>query len=147
MLKLTAEVLEGYLTEYGWKFERIAEDHWSTGFQGDHLYYPLLIKRTQTFVSFTICPLILMSLEEKFAADFLMKEILGLNEKIQLVKLSINEFGELCLSLQIFNANFDFQIMSQVLGILCYYAEELAPDLKKKLFVILGKRQAQTLLL
>jgi hypothetical protein len=129
---VTAEVLEAYLTEYGWTYHSAGENVWVTGFQGDTRLYPLLIRLSSTCVSFEIRPLLELDIDPRRAPQ-LVRELLELNQKLQLVKLALTEGGELMLACQLLAIGFDFETLTRALGILAYYADEIAPDLHARL--------------
>jgi hypothetical protein len=105
---------------------------WVTGFQGDTRLYPLLIRLSSTCVSFEIRPLLELDIDPRRAPQ-LVRELLELNQKLQLVKLALTEGGELMLACQLLAIGFDFETLTRALGILAYYADEIAPDLHARL--------------
>ena len=131
MSQLTPDALESLLTEYGWSFETAGDNVWSTGFQGEQRLYPLTIKLTSTCVSFEVRPLIDSTLEVTHWPE-LSRELLELNARMQLVKVGLAG-GEVCLSCQVLAAGFDFDMLTRVLGIIGYYADEVAPDIASRI--------------
>lgn len=125
---LTAEVLEAYLTDYGWTFHHVGDNAWSTGFQGDHRVFPLTIRLSSTCIAFEIRPLLDLDIDPRRAPS-LVRELMELNHKLQLVKLALTEGGDLTLSCQLLATGFDFDMLARVLGILAYYADEIVPDI------------------
>lgn len=132
MSSITAEILEAYLVEYGWNYHSAGENAWSTGFQGDHRLYPLMIRLSNTCISFEIRPLLEVDIDARRIPS-LVRELLELNHKLQIVKLAFNEGGELVLACQLLVTGFDFEALTRILGILAYYADEIAPDLYERL--------------
>ena len=128
MSTLTAEVLEAYLTDYGWTFHPIGENAWTTGFQGDHRVYPLTIRLSGTCVSFEIRPLLDLDLDPRRTPS-LIRDLLELNHKLQLVKLALTDCGELAMACQILTLEFNYAMLTTVLGILAYYADEIVPEI------------------
>lgn len=132
MSELTADRLESMLQEYGWTFEPAGENTWRTGFQGEQRLYPLAIRLTQTCISFEVRPLIDLTLDAVHS-PVLSRELLELNEKLQLAKVAVNEGGEVSLSCQVLVSGFDAEKLGRVLGILGYYADEVAPEIYHRL--------------
>ena len=77
-------------------------------------------------------PLIDVVLDCKHS-DSLSRDLLELNARIQLVKLGMTEAGELSLSCQVLASQFDAETLGAILGIIGYYADEVAPDIYHRL--------------
>lgn len=132
MSQLTSDVLESLLTEYGWTFESVADNHWSTGFQGEQRLFPLTIRLSETCVSFEVRPLVEAPLDAGQWPE-LSRDLLELNERMQLAKVAVTSHGEVSLSCQVLVAGFDFEMLTRILGILGYYADEIAPEIAHRL--------------
>jgi hypothetical protein len=63
----------------------------------------------------------------------LSRELLELNDRMQIVKVGMSESGEVTLSCQVLAAGFDYEMLTRILGILGYYADEVAPDIAQRL--------------
>lgn len=131
MAHVTPQLLEGYLAAYGWNFEALDGNVWRTGFDVDGRVFPMQIKLSATCVSFEVTPWAGATLEGREASD-LSRDLLELNGRLQLVKLGLDQDGEILLSCQVLAAGFDFDMLSHILGIIGYYAEELAPMLQER---------------
>lgn len=133
---LTPATIESYLTEYGWTFEPAAsatgESTWTTGFQGETRLYPLAIKLSNTCVGFEVRPLIDLTLDRARWPE-LARDLLELNNRLQLVKLGVAEGGEIVLACQVLVSGFDFETLARILGIIGYYADELTPEIYGRL--------------
>ncbi len=132
MGQLTADKLETMLTEYGWTFETVGSNAWQTGFQGEQRLFPLRIRLTPTCVSFEVRPLIDLSLDA-VSCPALSRGLLELNDRMQLVKVAVTEGGEVSLACQVLAAGFDFDMLARILGIIGYYADEIAPEIYQRL--------------
>jgi len=128
MSQLTADRLETMLTEYGWTFESTGDNSWRTGFQGEQRLYPLMIQLTSTCVSFEVRPLIDLTLDS-VRCPVLSRDLLELNARMQVVKVAVSEGGEVSLSCQVLASGFDSEMLSRILGIIGYYADEVAPEI------------------
>lgn len=129
---LTSDTLESLLTEYGWTFEAKGGNTWMTGFQGEQRLYPLQIRLTQTCVSFEVKPLVDLTMELGRWPD-LSRELLELNARMQIVKVGVTEDGELTLACQVLSTGFDFEMLTRILGIIGYYADEVTPEIYHRL--------------
>ena len=120
------------LTEYGWTFETTGANVWRTGFQGEQRLYPLAIRLTSTCVSFEVRPLIDLTLDS-VRCPVLSRDLLELNDRMQMVEVAITESGEVSLACQVLAAGFDYEMLGRVLGILGYYADEVAPNIYQRM--------------
>ncbi|MBM4251274.1 MAG: hypothetical protein FJ146_04845 [Deltaproteobacteria bacterium] len=132
MQQLTAQDFESMLQDYGWSYEKVDEQQWHTGFQGGQRYFPLSIRLSQTCVSFEVRPLIDLLVDSP-RDHGLSRELLELNSRLQLAKIAVSELGEVSLSCQVLTNNFGLETLGRVLGILGYYADEIAPEIYEKL--------------
>ena len=126
---MNEQILESYLRRYGWEwFVSYKNDAkiWCTGWQSEIKSFPLNISFTDTWILFEVDPFI--PLEYETQKDKLYRALMELNNDIQLVKLSISEFGNVSLKLQLFS-NISYQDFSNALGVLSYYADLLYANL------------------
>ena len=126
---MNEQILEGYLRRYGWEwFVSYKNDTkvWCTGWQSEIKSFPLNISFTDTWILFEVDPFI--PLEYETQKEQLYKALMELNNDIQLVKLSICEFGNVSLKLQLFS-NIGYQDFANALGILAYYTDLLYANL------------------
>jgi len=132
MSQLTSELLASYLVSYGWTFEATGPASWRTGFQGEQRLYPLEIRLTQTCVSFEVRPLVDLTLEFGRWPE-ISRDLLELNGRMQLVKLALVGDGEVTLACQVLVAGFTYDMLSRILGIIGYYADEVTPEIYQRL--------------
>jgi hypothetical protein len=123
--------LEEFLTEYGWKFRRIAPTRWKTGWCEGDRFWALSIEREEHWITFTVSPLLHLAIDW-FAASDIARHILELNNSAQIVKLALDEHGDLLLRCQILGTTLDWESFNHVLGILGYYAESLSADITRR---------------
>jgi hypothetical protein len=128
MTYVTADQLESYLVNYGWKFEATGENGWRTGFQGSSRLYPLTIKLADTYVSFEIRPLIDLKVD-CLTMPGLSRFLLEINNKLKFVKLGVTRQGVIILSAQALVVGFDYEHFARLIGVMGYYADEIAPQI------------------
>ena len=131
MAEVTPDQLEAYLTEYGWTFEAHGLNLWTTGFQGERRTFPMNIRWTPTCLSFEVRPYLDLGVDWPRSPE-LARDLLELNARMQLVKVGLSETGEVLLSCQVLVAGFDYECFGRILGIIGYYADELAPEIYSK---------------
>jgi len=131
-MQLSPDDIELYLKDYGWDFSLSGPDIWSTGWQGDNRSYPLIIKLTETWLSFSVAPLLRLGPSWSSYPEVSLK-LLELNHDCQLVKLGIDEFGDVTLSAQLLTSCVDFGVFSDYLGVIGYYADKIYDCLEAEL--------------
>jgi len=92
----------------------------------------LCIRLTQTCISFEVRPLIDLVLDG-VSSPLLSREMLELNDSLQLVKLAVSDLGEVSLVCQVLANGFNSDMLGRILGILGYYADEVAPEIYQRL--------------
>jgi hypothetical protein len=63
----------------------------------------------------------------------LSRELLELNTRLQVAKLAVNDVGEVSLACQVLANSFDADMLGRILGIIGYYADEVAPEIYHRL--------------
>jgi hypothetical protein len=132
MPHVTSEQLEAYLSEYGWSYAQETCGSLRTGWQGEDRLFPLIIKLSSTCVSFEVRPLVDLDLDWSQWPE-LSRDLLELNSQTKLVKLAVSDAGDVSLSCQVLAAGFDFEMLSRILGIIGYYADEITRDILARL--------------
>ena len=132
MSQLTGDQLEAMLVDYGWTFEALGPNVWRTGFRGEQRLFPLHIRLSQTCISFEVEPLVDLKLDAS-RWTMVSRDLLELNAKLQLVKVAISDGGEVTLACQVLVAGFSADTLHRVLGIIGYYADEVAPEIYQRL--------------
>ncbi len=131
-MNASTDDIESFLLEYGWTFHRTGELSWMSGWQGERQTFPLTIQLTETWVLFEVCPLLRVDLDWQNSPE-IWKTLMLLNHDCKMVKATLNYQGDLCLQMQIFARNLNYDIFSDALGILGHYAETYTDELSAKL--------------
>lgn len=124
--------LENFLKNYGWSYQPAPNNAWYTGWQGERRSYPLTIRLTDTWVLFQVTPLMKLGVDW-YAWPELSRFLLERNHDFHMVKIGIDEYGEVSLSLQLFNYNFAYEVFSDALGIIGHYTEIFYDELLQEL--------------
>src|SRR5690348_13734872 len=101
MVRLEIETLEEYLKTYGWEYHPGQGSAFVTGWQGEKRAYPMKIILAETWILMQVKPLMRLGIDWDSWPE-LSRYLLELNNDCQLIKLVIDEFGELTLALQVF---------------------------------------------
>jgi hypothetical protein len=135
MNRVTSDIIETYLKRYGWSYHADGQSCWMTGWQSEARAYPLIISLNDTFVSLTVAPLMKLGLEWD-AWPEIMRYILDLNHDCRMVKLGIDEFGDLTLSLYAFSGRLTYEEFADALGVVGHYAERVFDEMYRHLDAI-----------
>lgn len=122
MTKITANVLESFLREYGWSFRSLGDNQWITGWQGKEKSFLLRIIASNSFVSLNVGSIFSFKVDWEYWPE-LAAYLLTLNNDSKMVKLGIDENDEISLSMDILVKNLKYENFSHSLGILGYYAD------------------------
>jgi hypothetical protein len=120
----TTELLDEFITRYGWAYERVDESTWLTGWTGSSAEYPLMIHLNDTAVLFEVRPFLDRSIDWKMHPE-LMIRLMELNDETQIVKLSFSKDGDLILAAHSLTLYFGYENFTYLIGILAYYADAL----------------------
>ncbi len=135
MSSLSSEVIEGFLRRYGWTYHADGHSCWVTGWQTEVRAYPLIIVLNDTFVSMTVAPLMKLGMDWDSWPE-LMRFILELNHDSRMVKVGIDEFGELTLSFYVFASRLTYTEFADALGVIGHYAERIYDEMHRQLDAI-----------
>ena len=124
MSKVTPEILESYLSDYGWGFRKVSPGHWVTGWSGRDRAYPLAVTLGDTWLSFQVRPFLRLAVDWDSWPE-LSLFLLELNHASHMVKLVVDERGDICLALEIFANHVAFSSFADALGVLGYYCDSL----------------------
>lgn len=128
----SAEQVEGFLRRYGWMFDRVSNSQWITGWQGRYCTFSLSIGLSTTMVCFKVEPLFHTTMDWDSRAD-LLKYLCEINAHTPMVKLVIEEDGDISLVLQLWSRHLRYKDFEHALGLIGYYADMLYEDLTIKL--------------
>ena len=132
------QTIESYLCHYGWAFRPVNHGQWQTGWQGSKRYFPLGLTVCDSWVTMTIKPFVIWH-EGWDCARELASYLLKLNNLCPMVKLAMDEKGEICLSLSLLSENLEYQDFSNAIGILGYYAESLYEEIQERILLLEGR--------
>lgn len=128
----SAEQIEDYLGRYGWVFDRVSQGQWMTGWQGRYGTLSLSIGLSSTMICFKVEPLFQTTMDWDHRAD-LLKYICEINAHTPMVKLVIEEDGDISLVLQLWAAHLRYKDFEHALGLIGYYSDMLYEDLTIRL--------------
>ncbi len=122
-MSITAETIRDYFERYEWSYEQIAETDFRTGFRGDVSVFQIIVRIAENWVYFSISPFIIAphSAECEYK---LHQRLLELNHEINMAKFTIDQDGDVILTVELPSANLDYSEFKDALGALAYYADD-----------------------
>lgn len=128
MNQCTSDVLEKYLKTYGWSFRTNGQGVWMTGWASEKRSYPLRIILDESFITLNVQPLLKLDVDLE-AYPELAVTLLEVNQHCHLVKIAIDEVGDIVLSLSLVSEFFSYELFSTSIGLLGYYSDYLYDEI------------------
>jgi hypothetical protein len=122
-MSVTAETIAEYFEQYGWSYDQISETDFRTGFRGDVSIFRIVVHIADSWVYFSISPFVVAP-QDPSCERALYKHLLHLNHEINMAKFTIDQDGDVILTVELPNENLDYSEFSGALGALSYYADD-----------------------
>ena len=132
MNQSTPDEVERFLEQYGWTYRPHGRGVWMSGWASDLRSYPLKIIWDESFVELAIQPFYKLDFDWEAYPD-ISTWLLELSDNYKMIKVSIDQVGDLVLSLVMINHNLDYIRFSTGLGILGYYADIIYDEISEAL--------------
>jgi hypothetical protein len=117
-----------YLGRDGWPMEKLGDATLRSRFRGERRAFPFFVHADRTFLSFAVVPYVrLPAVPEQ--AEKLMTRLLHLNREMNLAKFSVDDDGDVVLSVEYPLADLDESEIKDALDVLSFYAEEHWPEI------------------
>jgi len=114
----------------GWPVEVLSEATMRSRFRGGGKVFPLFVHIEQLFITFAVIPFAKLPNDLRVADD-LMKRLLELNREINLAKFSIDDDGDIVLSVEFRIADLDPSEVRDAVDVLSFYAEKHYAEVAK----------------
>lgn len=122
-MAVTPEIIQGYFEQYGWSYEQIDETDFRTGFRGDVSIFRITVRLSGDWVYFSISPFVVAPQDAECERK-LHRHLLKLNHEINMAKFTVDEDGDVILTVELPSENLDYSEFSDALGALTYYADD-----------------------
>lgn len=122
-MSITAETIAGYFEQYGWSYDQLSETDFRTGFRGDVSIFRIIVHIAGNWVYFSISPFVVAP-QDPVCERVLYKHLLFLNHEINMAKFTIDQDGDVILTVELPSENLDYSEFSGALGALSYYADD-----------------------
>ena len=107
----------------GWPVEVLSDATMRSLFRGGGKVFPLFVHIEQLFITFAVIPFTKLP-NDIDAGGTLMKRLLELNREINLAKFSIDDDGDVVLSVEFRLADLDPSEVRDAVDVLSFYAEK-----------------------
>tara|TARA_B100001094_G_C18147003_1_gene781378 strand:- start:29 stop:463 length:435 start_codon:yes stop_codon:yes gene_type:complete len=124
MIQSTPGDVEDYLAAYGWNFRRHGRGVWISGWSSDERSFPLRVTWSESFIDLMVQPLYKLEFDWE-AYPEVATWLLELGHQYSMIKITIDEIGDLVMSLSLVNHNLDAISFSTSLGIIGHYADRV----------------------
>jgi hypothetical protein len=121
--------IEAFLKEQGWPVTRLAPNVLRSSFRGAEVTLPLVVQLEDAWVKMTVVPIVRMP-SDGAKAEALYDRLLRLNAQIKLARFSLDEDGDVLLSVEFPSRELDASELRDALDVLTYFAETYQPEIK-----------------
>jgi hypothetical protein len=125
---MTFDEVRAYLAGDGWPIEVVSEATMRTRFRGVDRVFPVFIHQDAPYVVFAVIPFTRLP-EDEEAADALMERLLSHNREMNMAKFSIDEDGDVILSVEYRMEDLDPSEVRDAVDVLSFYAEKYRDEL------------------
>ena len=114
------QILE-YLQANGWPIERLGQLTARSGFSGSDRHFSFFVHVDQVFVTLAAVPYARLPVDDA-SAQKLMNRLLHLNREINFAKFSVDDDGDVVLSVEYPISHLDVSELRDALDVLVFYA-------------------------
>ncbi len=122
--------IEGYLRELGWPIIELGAGTWRSSFRGKGSSFPLVIQVEEGWCKLMVLPIVRLPADTE-KAEKLYDRLLKLNGELLLARFSLDEDGDVILSVEFPAVDLDPSEMRDSLDVLSFYAEKHQGELRQ----------------
>ncbi|MDI1483096.1 YbjN domain-containing protein [Polyangium sp. y55x31] len=127
---MTLDEIRAVLEAQGWPVERLSEATLRSRFRSKDRIFPLFVHLEPLFVTFAVIPYARLP-EDPDTAEALMTRLLKLNREINLAKYSVDDDGDIILSVEYRIEHLDPSEIRDAVDVLSFYADKHHEDVNK----------------
>ncbi|UQA62365.1 YbjN domain-containing protein [Polyangium aurulentum] len=120
---MNLDEIRGVLEAQGWPVERLSESTLRSRFRSKDRIFPLFVHVEHLFVTFAVIPYARLP-EDQVAADAMMTRLLQMNREINLAKYSVDDDGDVILSVEYRIEHLDPSEIRDAVDVLSFYADK-----------------------
>jgi hypothetical protein len=121
--------VEAYLRAQGWPVTALGEGTLRSSFRGAHGTFPLVVCFEEAWAKLVVLPIARLP-PDAAKAEKLYTRLLQLNGEILLARFSLDEDGDVLLSVEFPATDLDRSEIRDALDVLTFYAEKHQPEIK-----------------
>jgi hypothetical protein len=129
-LKEDIEKVEGHLASLGWPVIALATGTWRSSFRGKLCAFPLVIQVEDGWCKLQVLPIVRLP-GDPDRAEKLYHKLLKLNGELMLARFSLDEDGDVILSVELPLSDLDASEIKDSLDVLSVYAERHQAELRQ----------------
>jgi hypothetical protein len=122
--------LRACLEKDGWPIEDVSEATLRSRFRGGGRMFPVYIHRETEHVTFAVIPFLRLP-EDEAAGDAVIDRLLRLNREMNMAKFSVDEDGDVVLSVEYRLEDLDPSEVRDAIDVLSFYAEKYQPEMRR----------------
>ncbi|MDC3953822.1 YbjN domain-containing protein [Polyangium jinanense] len=127
---MTLDEIRAVLEAQQWPVERLSEATLRSRFRSKDRIFPLFVHLEPLFVTFAVIPYARLP-EEPETAEAVMTRLLKLNREINLAKYSVDDDGDIILSVEYRIEHLDPSEIRDAVDVLSFYADKHHEDVHK----------------
>lgn len=118
---MTFDDIMAYMKADGWPIEPLREQTFQSSFQGELRSFQFFVHAESVYLILAVVPYQRLPVDEE-EAQLLMDKLLHLNNEMTFAKFSVDEDGDVVLSVEYPMAHLDESELRDALDVLTYYA-------------------------
>lgn len=122
--------LRACLEKDGWPIEDVSDLTLRSCFRGGGRMFPVFIYREPEHVTFAVIPFLRLPEDDEAAGDAIVDRLLRLNREMNLAKFSVDEDGDVVLSVEYRLEDLDPSEVRDAIDVLSFYAEKYQPEMR-----------------
>ncbi len=126
---MTFDDIVAYMQGDGWPVEPLRDNTFRSSFRAEGRNFPFFVHAESVYLVLAVVPYLRLPAEEALA-QHLMDRLLQLNRDMMLAKFSVDEDGDVVLSVEFPLAHLDATELRDALDVLTYYANCHWPELE-----------------
>jgi hypothetical protein len=127
---MSLDEIRAVLEAQGWPVERLSEATLRSRFRSKDRIFPLFVHLEPLFVTFAVIPYARLP-EDPDSAEAVMTRLLKLNREINLAKYSVDDDGDIILSVEYRIEHLDPSEIRDAVDVLSFYADKHHEDVNK----------------
>lgn len=127
---MTFDEILNHLNADGWPLERLGDATARCSFRGENRTFSFFVHLDGSYVSMAAVPYLRLPLND-IQAELLMDRLLHLNREINFAKFSVDDDGDVVLSVEYPLADMDPSELRDALDVLTFYADKYWAELNE----------------